>query len=200
MYPTDTALLDSDTLVVAGKRKGNYTTIERWEFEWPDPLPHPSYDDETGKWSYEIALPELTKRTEVYGESTPGRIFVRHLLPVLGLSEEDASVFVQFHDSGDIYILDATDGALTLISGSSKAGVLPVIPELANPYDRSWKANHRGQGYVYVLSVRDRTEPTDPPTLVLQDTDRDGDLDNHVLIPADGWADSLYGDPANYFH
>lgn len=200
MYPTDMALIDGDTLVVAGKRKGDFTAIERWEFEWPDPLPWPSYDVTTGEWSYDIALPTLTSKTEIYGEGTLGRVFVRHLLPVRGLSGGDASVYVQFHDSGDIYSLNVTNEALVLITGPSKPGLLPAIPELTNNYKLSWAANHSSQGYVYVLGYTDRVEPTDPPTLVLRDTDRDGDIDNHVLVPADGWTESVYGDSANYIY
>ncbi len=190
-WPTTAAILDNETVAVAGKG-GDIdqvmTTIEVWKMTTPfvtfriDPL--------TGLQEPTIANLQVRSRTVVYNDAVVGRDIVRALIRVRG---KPSSMFVQFHDSNDLYELDYTQAVaptspppvprfpLTKLFRGTPGTDVPFVPELADR-SRNWVsgATHNTQGvrYCWWVSLDDQiTNSNYVKTLEASDWDKNGTID-----------------------
>ncbi|NOT31798.1 MAG: hypothetical protein HOP15_15235 [Planctomycetes bacterium] len=107
---TDTRLTNGTHVLVAGKRPGVGTTvIERWEFAFPG-LPS-------------AETPTVVSKTALFDANVVGKRVVRLMEPVNGVV---GKIFVQFHDSDSLFLVDATTGQFTLV------GTPATVPMLAD--------------------------------------------------------------------
>lgn len=94
--------------------------------------------------------------------------------------------FVRFNSSGDIYLFDGITGALgaPVASSDSSSGAPILAPEL-DPSYRYQTTNvfeHTTHGFIYMNSSSDPSVGM----LVLADSDKDGNLDYHLIVPTQG--------------
>ncbi len=193
-WPTTAAVLDNETVAVAGKG-GDVdqimTTIEIWKLTTPKVVFE--VDPTTGQAHSSVTGVRVRSRTVVYNEAALGRDMVRALLRIRG---KPHSIFVQFHDSNDLYELDYTQAVLptspppvprfplTKLFGGTPGTDVPYVPELA---DRSRKcvsgSTHITQGVLYSWWVGLEDQMTNSgyakPLIA-------GDWDNNGVI--DGWS------------
>ena len=70
---------------------------------------------------------------------------------------------------------------------------VPHVPELAGTYNQVLGGDHLTHGYVYVLN-----EYGAAASVVLIDSDRDGDIDAHVVADSAMWVSMGMGKSSNY--
>ncbi len=179
---TASAPLDADHIVVGGQEttaSGTFNIVEIWTLRRP--TVNTVSDPVTFERKHVLDVGAVTRRDRVLaGAATPGRTGVRRLIRVRGKA---ASVFCQFHDSGDLYELDYSIAPPTLtrrLSPAAGAGVLQA-PDL-NEARFKWLSGRRHsiEGCMYVFH-----EPTAPGNgarspfcLALFDNDCDGGIDS----------------------
>lgn len=164
------------SLLVAGKGRGTTTVLEVWDFTWPTIPSQPDYDPENGAMTYPLVMPTHEATTRVLHIDVPGKQLIRYALGLQGTL------------SGQYDIDLATEQLTLLASATTSTGSLGAVGELATMHDYAWRANHADHGYIYVFGYEDNVAPTDPPTLVLHDLDRNGAIESYTLIPPGEWA------------
>lgn len=103
------------------------------------------------------------------------------------------AVFVHFWGSREVQSLDTRTRALTVVAGPCDSGPALVVPDLADDYDFVWPRPHATMGHLYFFyGMQHRV-------LVLQDADRDGDLDQHFVLRAlEDWSARGLDDASQY--
>ena len=136
-------------------------------------------------------VPLLPDRRELYHGDEAGKRGVRTLFANRG--DACTSLFVQFHDSGDVYRLRADgSGKMERVASPSPDRGVPALAELRElPRDR-WTAHHPSAGFVYACDVG-TDEHSVPLFVVLQDRDRDGAIepDGIAFVDANVFAEEL---------
>lgn len=196
-WPTEAVGLwgNPDHVVVAGVNTKGKTIIQLWYMDASIPLPAEQWDASLHEWVYPETFIPVGQKWTVYRGSQSGMKRVRTMFPNLGNVDE---VFVQFDDSGDLYSLNVTTGARTLVlsAGQSPGEQQPALNQTF--YDRDY-GDHLDLGYIYLFE-RVVSSGTDSVFLMLQDADRDGVLDpgSSTVLGASDWASLALGDPAKY--
>lgn len=191
-YPTDVCALDSDRILISAVSITGETIIERWTFTWPATMPGPQ-PPPNGPVS--IVLPVRSGVLQLYRADIAGKRFVRSIAPVLRGSSPVQSALVQFDDSGDVYLLDVSTGALSLAASPTNGlAQLGVIPGLDSPrLNMCVPRSRAGYGYLYMFgSARNAIYTAAWPDVpAILDTNKDGVLDGFIVIPsADYWGGS----------
>jgi hypothetical protein len=200
-YPTACCVVDSTYFLVAGVTTQGAAIIERWELAWPSPMPTPAMDATDGRTHVHVATPAVARRERLYETAPLAQRYVRNLAGLQRSAGPTQAVLVQFHDSSDVLRLDLTTRQFTTIaSGSNSSATLGQVPSLATNCERWVEFGDRiGLGYAYRFRIGTPWTMTGstvgaPPSLVLIDQDRDGELDQFVeLFPSEsrtgGWWD-----------
>jgi hypothetical protein len=193
---TATAAIDATHVAVAGQSSttsSTTTVVELWTLR--QPTVQVTTDPVTHERTHQMDVGAVTNRQQVLSlADVAGKNGVRRLVKVRG---KPASLFVQFHDSGDLYELDCTTSPPTLtkrLSPNANAGV-PQVAEL-NESRFKWLSGrkHKQEGCMYVLEPE--LEPGNaqiaPFCYGLFDANCDGTIDSWKALTTDDIAD-LYG-------
>lgn len=161
-WPTYVEVVDSATILVAGKQRNGNTKIERWI------VATPVVAQLVGGGGYSIDVQPVSDIEVLYDEAVVGKDMVRTMFRVRG---KPASALVQFYDSGDLYEMDwgTPPHALTAVLATTAE---PALSQSYNAYDAG---DHASLGYVYVWAENVNYFST--PALVLVDADRNGSID-----------------------
>jgi len=184
-WPTDAIGLSDVEIAVGGKMSRGATVIETVEISTPTLV----FDIATGDPT--LIPSAVGDRAYVYLESTIGRDMVVWLR---NMKYDTSNMLIHFHDSGDVYRLNLATEVLTLQASATPVTGVPYVPELAGTYDEVWGGDNIALGYVYVLN-----EYGSPDSVVLIDSNRDGDVDSHVVVADSAtWASMGLSDAGNY--
>lgn len=173
--------------LVAGSTDEGETRIVRFEFT-PPAMPLP------GEACRREPAPLLGMHELFSAPPTAPTRDVWHLLPNRGAR---GRVFVQFWSTKDLYDLDLASGKLTEVATIAPRPGLLHVPELAEPNDFVYSREHRQHGYAYVFACY-AGGGTLRVTPVLCDRDKDGRIDEQLLLDAQTWNTQGFGDPAQY--
>lgn len=184
-YPTCLITPSPTKWVVAGKTTRGATVIEVWTVQKPL-VAYPLNQNA----SPVIEPATVTQIDVVYDAAVEGRDMVAQMCGKFGDANK---ILVQFYDSKDLYELDLTSQALTLVASPTAGGGVLQAPALSKDYQQFWTREHLTYGYVYVLA----SAGSSTGTLVFKDTNKDGSIDSWEAPSSAAWA-SNYGSAANY--
>lgn len=85
-------------------------------------------------------------------------------------------VFVHVWGKREVMSLDLRSRAMIPVAGPSDTGSALVVPDLADDYNFVWPRPHAVEGNLYFFFGMEHKQ------LVLQDSDRDGDLDGYFVL------------------
>lgn len=174
-WPTACEATADQHVIVAGKRSNGNTCIERWTLK--KPLIRP--DGGGGVfWSSQGRSEVVT----LYDAAQAGKDIVRGVVRKRGAADR---VLVHFHDSRDLYELDASQAPATmklLLSHSDE-------PTLLGDFDTYGGGDHSRHGYVYCFASIDR--PGAVTALLLKDSDRNGTIEWHGAISGAQWGEQF---------
>ena len=105
--------------------------------------------------------------------------YVYQALPNLGLP---GHLFLEFWSSRRVYDLDVASGTLTQVTSLAPGGGGIVVPDLSYRQDVVYAREHQLSGYTYWFG--NFSDPSSMPmgTPVLRDVDKDGRIDDVVLL------------------
>jgi len=195
--PTACTVVDGSRIVVCGISSTGRTVIELWLLSWPLVMPQPVTSVGTGLTSVSITLPSIGATQQLYSADVQGKRFVRNITPLRRASGPATEALVQFFDSNDLYSLSLGSGTLTLLA-TATGGPLGPIGVLVHHCQNNIAFGDRPEyGYSYIFgnglsSPFALASPAQYPTLILLDSDRDGDVDfKQELVDSDylaqGW-------------
>lgn len=181
-HVTAVGRLDSDSLLVAGHGLvDGRAVIERWDFLFPDPMPEPELGA-NGFTTVQIVFPGV-QAADV--DSSPNAGAPRYVTGICGL-RGGSKALVHFAQPNDVYLLDLSTGAMTLLlSETAPGGSLGVAASLAvKEYCRIRVLDHPTLGYAYFFEVGasaihedyggSQVVTADTPLLRMLDGNRDG--------------------------
>lgn len=194
IYVTACGRLDDDELLVAGVSSTGRTMVQRWLFVWPDPMPQPEVDPETGLDSVEVVVPGL-QRTNVY-TGPPGTSPPKIITGICGLrngSGATTKALAQFAAPNDVMQLNLGTGAMTLLASETGAGAtLGAVSSLGiKHYSSIGIRDHYVDGYLYAFNLGSSASSSfyggapvddDDVRLYLVDTDRNGTIDSAMQM------------------
>lgn len=184
-FPTRAIFLSDGRLCVAGKRGRGATTLDLLE------IVPPSRVQDLYTLPRNLDASATKSVTTVFEARQVGQDMVR--LVNENMTNPDW-LFVQFWDSRDLYSLDLTSGAVTLVASPTAQGSAIHAPSLVVDYSVINRRDHIRSGYLYIMAL----ESGGAPIVVLVDSDRDGVLDDCLELTAGEWGSQGYGDAANY--
>ena len=192
-WPTAVAPIDDDEIVIAGKSQRGDTVIQRRRFTQAYVLEEslPGGGGET----YQFFPPQQEQITEVFRENDTNYDMVTGMFPVrVGSHSNPATkIFVQFWSSRDLYELDLSTGAYSMVLSAA------AQPALNGVYDAFTVREHVTQGMFYLFRRLEWVAPGEEvPILVLVDVNRDGVLDSSFTLDDTQWATGGYGDPSSW--
>lgn len=179
-WPTEVCGFGENRICVAGKAAIGTTRIQIWTLAADADLGTP-YVDNNGVVQYPRNSISIQAKSTIYEGDQAGKRLVRALLRNHG---SPVDLFVQFHDSSDLYRLNSSTGQLTLVLAATQE------PLLQSGFIDRWSAHH-SLGYMYNLIA-----PGALGTLVLFDVDLDGvlDLGSTRRLVGDEW----YAGPTDF--
>jgi len=183
LWPTAVCSFGTDRVCVAGKDPRGQTVIQSWRFSTSEVF-EPASAQSTGELFFPDTLIPVASTTTVYEGDVPGHRLVRALFANHGAPDK---LFVQFHDSRDLYELDTATHALSLKVSSASD------PRLARSFDGSYTWNHLQRGYLYCMGM-EVNENGAPESLIFVDANRDGTLDlanTLYLVGGDQWKETF---------
>lgn len=188
IFLTEVIKVDNATLLIAGVsswESGSSLIVYEQPLVWPSPMPAPITDPASGESRVEVAIPAFGRKRVVYSSTMqPGRFGVRHLWNLRSPDDQSVSGYlVQFHDSGDIYTIDASSLAMSLAvtPAGAPVGVLEA-PGIDFYHHRSAAYFSSELGMVYAGESSGSLT-----TMVLIDGDLDGSLDHAELMSSADW-------------
>lgn len=187
-WPTYACGNGEDSVLVAGQDIAGKTVIERWDFNMALLAPE-------APAGFEPA-PRATV-TPLYSDDEPGRQIVLQMRPMLAAPHK---VLVRFLDSRDVWIFDTVSTTWTQIAGpgpSEPSGVL-VQAALSGKFGALSGRDHVSQGHVYIFGAPGSFVATNFVSVVLVDSDEDGDIDSTLALSNSAWASGAWSDPASY--
>lgn len=204
-FPTASCALTTSSLLIAGVAPTSEWVLERWELVWPDPMPAPVTDPQTGLVSVPVALPNRarvqTLRTQPLD---PTQGVIKFVVPIERIGAEPGSCLLGFHDSGELWVFDFASGSLQLLaSPTDPTALLGAAPALGETYHVMVEfGSHRTEGNVYHpvsgFDVQQAPSALDPMEVLLLDTDRNGVIDEMRLLPFEEFAAQGWNDASNY--
>jgi len=188
-WPTEACEAGSNKLCVAGKNSKGQTLVHLWEFSATEMLDPSTIHPKTGETIYPDTYVPVVQKGPLYEGDVAGKRLVRTMFHNHGAP---GTVFVLFDDSRDLYRLDLSTTALTLVLSSS------AEPRLLHDYRDHFASNHLDRGFLYLLNL-DSNEEGRPETLILVDPLRNGQLDSAAtLFPTyDEWC-TLFADQTRF--
>ncbi len=187
-WPTAVEVVDTTTILVAGKEPRSHNTkIEKWT------LAPPTYGAPLGGSSATqgLILQPVISKEVIYNEATVGRDMVQFIMDVQG---PGSNALVRFYDSGDVYQLDwgTAPYAITRFATASGAtGSEMEIPELLGTFDGASRGDHKVDGYMHWM-YHDASMGGDPVVAFI-DLDRDGVIDVFEIFTPPNWATDGHG-------
>lgn len=166
-WPTAAAPLTGRRLLVAGKDRNGATRIELWTFG------SEQYAQSSGG-ALAVVPPALQEVELLYGADVEGRRLVRNIVPMR--TDGGTRALVQFHDSGDVHVLDWS-GAPTLTLVAAASGALADLVNVDRDY--AFGGLHMTFGAVYVFANSEQVA-LDP--IVFVDSDVDGTIDWYTAL------------------
>ena len=189
-YPSSVSVVDYQTILVAGVKDNGKTVLEKWALSWPSAMPAPDTLMGGGPiGTVPVIIPNRSGVSVLLNEDTAGKRVIRNITPVLRSAGPPLAALVQFDDSLDVYQVDLATGSMAIVASAITPGGVGPIPTLAlHKYNGFGGGERIGYGYVYVLFrnvVPGSTSWRD--TVVLQDYDKDGVIDAHIVVPSDDY-------------
>jgi hypothetical protein len=182
-WPTYAEVVDSTTVLVAGKDRSGDTRIERWTVTLP------IVTQLVGGGGYSVEVQPLADIEVLYDAAVVGKDMIRTMFRVRG---KPSSALVQFYDSGDLYEINwgvAPYSLTTVLAASAE----PALTQVYNAFDAG---DHSSLGYVYILA--DNANFFSVPALILVDSNRDGTMDGHYTMTWQAYHAAGLDNAANY--
>lgn len=192
-WPTCVTARGDNTFYIAGMRTDQGTRIEAWSF------PVPTLDTSTPT----IAVGQRSSVSLVLSEKNSSRSVPTHMCSLRGpTSGATPMLLVQFFGDKSLWSLNETSGLISELASpdaSPPAGVTS-IPKLNQDFAGLVFRDHKQFGYVYVFTfvAGEGHVDDDAEGVVLYDQDRDGQLDGHFVLDAEGWKSYGFHLSSNY--
>jgi len=182
-WPTSIVALSDSKLLVAGSSATGGTGIQVWEVVPPQVM------IPVGSPHIELIPQPIASKTLVFSSSTAGMKDIAWMLPRVDSSGNKLdSVYAQFWDSKDVYIIDLLTGGAQIQVSPTNASAPLLLPEIDQEFNLFTVGMHSSEGFVLMLT---RTETTGP-TILLIDGDVDGNIEvATILTPALAGSTSL---------
>lgn len=194
-WPTAITSYQDNGLLVGGRTGAGNTVLHLYRLGTPALL---MVEEPSGE-SNRIQPASILEILVCYDAAVFGRDTILRIAP--GAIQE-AKVYFQFWDSGDLYSLEPSDPQSQLQLVAQSAPSVPgvqVVQDLGLGYNTYWSSDHIQHGVIHVFLEPLRISPYPAWfALVLRDADRNGSIDSWSRVSQDEWIQSGYGDGTNY--
>lgn len=205
-YPTAAARVGSDAVLVSGIDDQGKTVIEKIGLNWPNPMPAPITDIQTGFSQVHLVNPNIGREKRLYDADVPGKRCVS-AMSELRRSDGDPQQFVLiFEDSKDVYVGNLTGDNIDLTLLASRTNDQAPLGAIAalqgDDLTVIGARDHKTAGFVYTFVRKIRHSYPEPsaamPTLVLVDSDRNGTVESFLTLDPTQWAQQSWGKTSSY--